>query len=83
MKTIEDLNKMKLKSCPPFDSAYEFFIETLNDYYIGKVNGKERIKNELNGWDREAKLYIVNIIIKRIAQSIEDFDPNDLLELVK
>lgn len=83
MKTIEDLNKMKLHSCPPFDSAYEFFIETLCDYYIGKINGKERIKNELNGWDKEAQFYIANIIINRIGQSTEDFDPNDLLELVQ
>lgn len=43
--------------------------------------GKERIKNELNGWDKESQRYIINILIKRIAQSIEDFDPNDLLDL--
>lgn len=82
MKTIEDLNKMKLKSCPPFGSTYDYLIETLSDYYIAKVNGKERIKSELNGWDKEAQLYIITILVKRIAQSIKDFDSSDLLELV-
>lgn len=82
MKTIEDLNKMKLMDGSPFRSAYELLIERFNDYYIGKSNGKERIKNELNVWDKEAQRYIVSILIKRIAQSMEDFDPNDLLDLL-
>lgn len=83
MKTIVDLENMKLQSSPQFGSAYECFIGLLENYYISKFDGKERIKNELNDWDKEAQLYIVDILIKRIGHHIKDFDPNDLLALVK
>lgn len=83
MKTIVDLENMKSQSSPPFGSAYDFLFKLLEDYYISKVDGKERIKNELNNWDKETQLYIANILIERIGSQINDFDPNDLLRLVK
>lgn len=81
MKTIVDLENMKLQSCPPFVSVYEYFIESLSHHYTSKHDGKERIRNELNGWDKEAQLYIVDILIKR--QDMMDLNKNDFLESEK
>ena len=80
MKTMVDLENMKLLRCPPFGSYYEYYIETLADYYISKFDGINRIKNELKDWNKETQNYIVDILIKRIGQSI-NFDPNKLLAL--
>lgn len=82
MKTMEDLEKMKLQSSIPFGNAYERLLMSLEDFYISKLDGVERIKNELKGWDKEAQLYIVDILIKRIDKEMMDFDPNDLHELI-
>ena len=81
MKTISDLDNMKNQSCPPFESAYEYLISSLEDYYISKMDGKARIKHELNNWDKDAKKVIIDILIKRLRPTLMDFDPNDLLEL--
>lgn len=35
-KTLKYLNDMKNSKMPPFDSQYEFFFATLEDYYIAK-----------------------------------------------
>lgn len=83
MKTIEDLERMKLQSSIPFGNAYELLIMSLEDFYISKLDGKYRIKDELKDWDKEAQHYIVDILIKRIEPGMIDFDPNDLLELTE
>lgn len=82
MKTIKDLEKMKLQSSIPFGNAYELLLMSLEDFYISKLDGVERIKDELKGWDKEAQLYIVDILIKRIDKELMDFDPNDLHGLI-
>ena len=46
-RTLKYLNDMKNNKMPPFNSQYEFFFATLEDYYIAKLDGKERIKTEL------------------------------------
>ncbi len=83
MKSIVDLEKMKSQKCIPFESAYEYLISTLEDYYIAKLNGKERIKHELSNWDREAQNAIIETLIVRISSSLQDFNPNDLRELLQ
>lgn len=83
MKTISDLENMKSQKNLMFANAYEFFISKLEDYYIAKSDGKMRIRYELELWDKEAQLFIANVLIKRIGQSMIDFDPNDILSLIQ
>lgn len=74
---------MKNKKMPPFGNQYEFFFATLEDYYIAKMNGKERIKTELSKWDSEAQKEIVNILADIIeSDGLIGFDRNDILSLV-
>ena len=47
-KTLKFLNDMKNNKMSPFGNQYEFFFATLENYYIAKMNGKERIKIELS-----------------------------------
>ena len=83
MKTLSSLNEMKKMNCPPFENAYEYLICSLEDYYIAKSNGLERIKYELSDWDKEARSAIIEVLIDRIEQSeLMDFDPNELRILV-
>ena len=82
MKTPVDLEKMKSQSCPPFQNAYVFFMNRLEDNYISKLNGKERIKQELSDWDSEARKQIIDILIERLSRELQDFDPTDLLDLL-
>lgn len=82
-KTLKFLNDMKNKKMPPFGNQYEFFFATLEDYYIAKMNGKERIKTELSKWDSEAQKEIVNILADIIeSDGLIGFDRNDILSLV-
>ena len=84
MKTITDLEKMKTQEYRPFSNAYDGLMATLEDYYIAKSNGVERIKAALNDWDRESQIQIVNHLIIRISQSgMMDFDAGELLALVR
>lgn len=81
-KTLKYLNDMKNSKMPPFDSQYEFFFATLEDYYIAKMDGKERIKTELSKWDSEAQKEIVNILADIIeSDELIGFDRNDILSL--
>lgn len=59
MKTMKDLEEMKTRTMPPFDSEYDYLFETLEDYYIAKMDGMSRIKRELSKWDRESASVIV------------------------
>lgn len=81
-RTLKYLNDMKNNKMPPFDSQYEFFFATLEDYYIAKMDGKERIKTELSKWDSEAQKEIVNILADIIeSDELIGFDRNDILSL--
>lgn len=83
LKTIDDLENMKSQNDPIFSTAYESFISTLEDYYIAKLDGRERIAREFTLWNKDAQIAIANILIKRISQDIVDFDPTDILSLIK
>lgn len=74
---------MKNNKMSPFGNQYEFFFATLEDYYIAKMNGKERIKIELSKWDSEAQKEIVNILANIIeSDGLIGFDRNDILSLI-
>lgn len=82
-RTLKYLNDMKNSKMPPFASQYEFSFVTLEDYYIAKMDGKERIKTELSKWDAEAQKEIVNILADIIeSDGSIGFDRNDILSLV-
>lgn len=82
-KTLKFLNDMKNNKMSPFGNQYEFFFATLEDYYIAKMNGKERIKTELSKWDSEAQKEIVNILADIIeSDGLIGFDRNDILSLI-
>lgn len=81
-RTLKYLNDMKNNKMPPFNSQYEFFFATLEDYYIAKLDGKERIKTELAEWDSESQKEIVNILADIIeSDELIGFDRNDILSL--
>ena len=74
---------MKNNKMSPFGNQYEFFFATLEDYYIAKMDGKERIKTELSKWDSEAQKEIVNILADIIeSDGLIGFNRNDILSLV-
>ena len=82
-KTLKFLNHMKNNKMSPFGNQYEFFFATLENYYIAKMNGKERIKIELSKWDSEAQKEIVNILANIIeSDGLIGFDRNDILSLI-
>ncbi len=82
-KTLKFLNDMKNNKMSPFGNQYEFFFATLEDYYIAKMDGKERIKTELSKWDSEAQKEIVNILADIIeSDGLIGFNRNDILSLV-
>jgi hypothetical protein len=82
-KTLKFLNDMKNNKMSPFGNQYEFFFATLENYYIAKMNGKERIKIELSKWDSEAQKEIVNILANIIeSDGLIGFDRNDILSLI-
>ena len=81
-KTLKDLNDMKNNKMSPFGNQYEFFFATLEDYYIAKMDGKERIEAELSNWDSEAQKEIVCKLADIIeADGLIGFDRNDILSL--
>ena len=83
MKTLKDLKEMKNESCIPFGTQYEYFFAGLEDYYIAKSDGVERIKVELKNWDKEAQFFIVNELANRISESgIMEFDKKEILSLI-
>lgn len=78
MKTINDLQKMKKTPCMSFDNSYEFFILTLQDYYLANKNGINKIYKSIQDWDSESKNLIVNDLIHRIkASGIKNFDESE------
>lgn len=82
-KTIKDLEEMKNKSMIPFGNQYEFLFATLEDYYIGKMDGINRIKTELSNWDVEAQKVIANKLVEIISEGgIIGFDKNEILSLI-
>lgn len=84
MKTLKCLEEMKEKKMIPFGNQYDYFFAMLEDYYISKLNGLDRIKAELENWDKEAQRFIVNELADMITKNgIMYFDRNEIISLVK
>ncbi|MFG6377552.1 MAG: hypothetical protein K1W19_04435 [Lachnospiraceae bacterium] len=82
MKTIEDLKEMKNKTIIPFGNQYDYFFATLENYYMSKLDGLDRVKAELSNWDREAQQIIVNRLANIVSENgIIGFDKNEILLL--
>jgi len=83
MKTLKDLNEMKLKKEDRFGNQYNYFLQTLENYYITRTDGTERIKAELKNWDKDAQVFILNELSNMIIESgIIGFDRNEILSLI-
>ena len=83
MKTLKEIEEMKLIKTTPFGSQYDFFFHNLENNYISKSDGLNRIKAELMYWDIEAQRYIATKLINQIlASGINDFNPKEILDLI-
>lgn len=83
MQTLTDLENMKNIKCQTFYNQYDFFITRLEDDYIGKTDGLSRIKHELENWDGEAQVAIIEKLVRNISQSgIQGLDYSELRNLV-
>jgi hypothetical protein len=82
MKTLKDLEEMK--NVPAmFGNQYNLLLMTLEDFYIAKLNGLDRIKAELSNWDNEAKKVIVNELVDMLLdRSLIGFDPKEITGLI-
>lgn len=84
-KTLNDLNNMKNNKMLPFGNQYEHFFAMLEDFYITKMDGKERIKAELSHWNIEAQKEIVCKLVDVIESNglIIGFNKEDILSLAE
>lgn len=73
MRTLKDIIDMKKTSCMPFETEFEYMVETLYDWYIAKLDGEERIKRFLEDWDDESKEYWLFVLDERIKLGEEEF----------
>lgn len=64
-KTISDFDAMKERNCMSFDNEQNWYISYLEDVYISKFNGKERLFSMLGEWSKDAQTHIMNLLIDR------------------
>ena len=64
-------------------NSFDHFINTLEDYYISKSDGIERIKSALNDWDFKARKTIIIELMKRIEKTGIMITMSNLIELVE
>ena len=60
MITIEDVIGMKEKDMRPFGTSYRWLFMTIEDYLISKFDGNNRVKQLLEDYDDQAKIYILH-----------------------
>lgn len=79
MKTFKDLEEMKNKPSPPFDSQYVYFFMNLeNDYIKSRIS---RIRTTLEDWDAEAREFIIYDLIKILKSGGMILDSDEINEL--
>lgn len=84
MKTLKDLEDMKTQKSSLWGTQYDLFFARLEDYYISKLDGIDRIQAELSNWDKDAQEIIINELIRIISNSgIIGFNKNKLLSLLR
>lgn len=82
MKTMKDI-EILINTKGMFGTGFESLLFDLENDYISKSNGIERISSKLNDWDKESKEYIINGLIKILKNGfLMDFNPNELLALI-
>ncbi len=82
MKNIRDLEIMKETTCKPFGTEYEYLMSRLENNYIAKTDGVNRIRAELSDWDVESKKLILEELAERIIESrLLDFDRHEILQI--
>lgn len=64
-------------------NSFEHFMNILEDYYISKSDGIERIKSALNKWDSKARKTIIIELIKRFEKTDTVITISNLIELVE
>jgi len=64
-------------------NSYDDFVNLLEDFYISKSDGMERIKDKLNGWDIKARKTILIILMNRVKESGIIFTVEDVIELAE
>ena len=79
MNNIKDLMKLKTIGCDPFENAYEELIMSLEDYYIAKSDGVNRMKFRLQDWDEESQLAILNEVANRIEEVMTDLNREEFM----
>lgn len=83
MKTIADLDRMREIPCPPFDNQYDFLMKRLEDDYIAKIDGFNRVRKALEDWDTDAQIVIIERLIQNIRQlELIDFNYKELRNLI-
>lgn len=89
VNTLDIIEKMKTEGVDTCiidifpKNKYDHFINILEDYYISKPDGMERIKHELNNWDLKARKVIVINLMKRLEKTGIIMTMSDLIELVE
>lgn len=79
MKTFKDLEEMKNKPNPPFDSQYVcFFMNLENDYIKSRIS---RIRTTLEDWDADTSEYIIYELMKNLKSSGMILDSDEINEL--
>lgn len=73
MKTLRDLESMKKQECTPFGSAYEYYLLMLEDSYLSKMDGIQRIKSFLQEWNLDAREQIIYKLIEMLEKEPIDF----------
>lgn len=87
--TLEMISKMEAMGVDAYiidripKNSFEHFIDTLEDYYISKFDGMERIKNILKDWDLNARKTIIIDLLKRFEENDIIIHISDVIELVE
>ena len=87
--TLGTIAKMKAMYVDTFindifpKNSFDHFINILEDYYISKPDGMERIKCALNDWDLNARKTIIVDLMKRLEETGIIITMSNLIELVE
>lgn len=89
VNTLDIIEKMKTEGIDTRiidifpKNSFDHLINTLEDYYISKPDGMERIKRELNDWDLKARKTIIINLMKRLEETGIMMTMSNLIELVE
>lgn len=64
-------------------NSFEHFIDRLENYYVSKHDGMDRIKEELSKWNSKARKAIVISLIKRFVKDGVPISLSRLIEFIE